>query len=876
MQVILTHEQADFDALGSLLAATLLENHRSDKPAFAIKPRRANRNAFAFLTLYGNELPFIDLHELPTEPVEQILLVDTQSLITLKGVGPHTRVSVIDHHLLRPDLPADWSVAHEPTGACTTLLVEQLKVHNLPLNVIQTTIMLLGIYEDTGSLSYNHTTSRDALAAAFLLEKGANLQILSEFLNPPLSPEQRQLFEKLVTNAESRTIHGHNIIISMADAKEMSDEISSIAHKMRDLLEPDAIFLLVYTSEGIRLVARSTTDLINVAAIAAEFNGGGHARASAALIKPASVPGVEPNHNPLEQVYRQLIDILPGYVYPPVMISQIMSRDPHTISPKTSAQEAAQLMQRYGYEGFPVVQDEKLIGLLTRRAVDRANSHKININAERLMESGVVSVCPGDSIDHLQEIMVSSGWGQIPVIDLETHKVIGIVTRTDLIKTLTNQAISPSQQNLAGKLETVLPSPRMRILKMTSEKTHKLHFALYIVGGFVRDLLLDHPSQDFDLVVEGDAIALGKALASEYGGRVVFHKRFGTAKWQPPDTSESLDLITARTEYYEHPTALPTVESGNIKLDLNRRDFTINTLAIRLDGKHYGELHDYWGGLNDLRQRLIRVLHSLSFIDDPTRLLRAVRFEQRFGFTIEPRTLQLMEEACPLLNQVSGDRLRHELDLILIEEKAVNMLTRLEELGILNGIHPDLHWHGENANQFPGIISNDVISSLGYLENTQETAIRSRVSYLIWLSDLSSDKARLIAERLRFSGSLTDALLSFLAVLPDLPNLERAKPSQIVDRLEFLPIMAIYAAYLVIRSDLLKQTLWTYITTWRHVKPTINGENLLARGLSPSPVFRMILKSLRDAWLDQEINSTSDEETLLEKLLCNQPPGSLI
>ena len=200
------------------------------------------------------------------------------------------------------------------------------------------------------------------------------------------------------------------------------------------------------------------------------------------------------------------------------------------------------------------------------------------------------------------------------------------------------------------------------------------------MGGFVRDLLVERPSIDFDVVVEGDAISLGKAVSKKYGGRVATHQRFGTAKWQIADIRDrlaeklgneygqkvdacefpdTLDLVSARREFYTHPTALPTVERGSIKLDLHRRDFTINTLAMRLDGNHYGELHDYWGGLADLHTGLVRVLHSLSFVDDPTRILRAIRFEQRFGYKIGDRTLELLTAALPLLDRVSGDRLRH-------------------------------------------------------------------------------------------------------------------------------------------------------------------------------------------------------------------------
>ena len=220
----------------------------------------------------------------------------------------------------------------------------------------------------------------------------------------------------------------------------------------------------------------------------------------------------------------------------------------------------------------------------------------------------------------------------------------------------------------------------------------------------MRDLLLGMPNADVDFVVEGDAVELVRALRDAYGGDMRSHAQFGTAKWLlTPEVAAALDIdpaangwpksvdfVTARMEYYEEPTALPTVQRSSIKPDLYRRDFTINTLAIRLSPGPLGDLLDFYGGEQDLRDGVIRVLHSLSFIDDPTRILRAVRLEQRLGFTIEPRTEELIEGALPLLDRVSGDRIRHELALILAEPQPLPMLARLHGLGVLSRIHPQL------------------------------------------------------------------------------------------------------------------------------------------------------------------------------------------
>jgi tRNA nucleotidyltransferase (CCA-adding enzyme) len=858
MHIILTHEQADFDAVASLLGA-----HLVDETAVPVLPRRMNRNVRGFITLYEEELPFVDPRDLTGKRIEQATLVDTQSIVSIKGMGVYTRVKVIDHHPERDDVPEDWEVTTEDLGATVTIFVEALQEQDFPLTTVQSTLMLLGIYEDTGSLTYSRTTPRDLSAAAYLLSHGASLQIAGDFLNHPLSFEQQALYDRLRQEAKTHHIHGHTIVVACAEAENVDEEFSSVAHKLRDLLDPDALFTLISMRGGVQLIARSTSDNIDVSKIAEYFGGGGHERAAASLIKDRE----------LESVCGELVKVLDQHVRPAVTVAAIMSPGPQLLSPDTPAKEAALRMQRYGFEGYPVVMDGKVIGLLTRRAVDRALSHQLNPDADRIMQAGSITVRSSDSIEHLQRVMTESGWGQVPVIHPESGEIIGIVTRTDLIKNLTP---GPKQrrQNLAKKLESALPPARLELIKTVSRIAQELRSALYIVGGPVRDLLLDRPSQDFDFVVEGDAIELAQALSRTYGGRVTSHSQFGTAKWHIahlPDLPDSLDLITARTEFYSHPTALPTVERGSIKLDLHRRDFTINTLALRLDGHHYGELHDYWGGLSDLKQGLVRVLHSLSFVDDPTRILRAVRFEQRFDFAIEQRTLELLLDAKPLLDRVSGDRVRHELDHILAEEKVCQMLARLQELSLLEAIHPHLPWDEWLCTKFEALKAREPGSEWGIPEDIKTPPILERtLAYILWLIRIPSDQAGELFARLKIPRTLQDMILSAYQLLQDLPALVDAPPSRVVSRLETTSPLALYAGFLAAEDHRQKQLIQDYVTRWQHVSPSLDGHVLRARGLPPGPVYRVILGTLRDAWLDGKISTLEEENELLGQLLSDQ------
>jgi tRNA nucleotidyltransferase (CCA-adding enzyme) len=873
MRIILTHEQADFDALASLLGAYLL-----DESAIPVLPRRMNRNVRAFVTLYGAELPFVEPRDLPNEAVESICLVDTQSMVSVRGVGEDTRVHIVDHHPIRADIPPAWTISSEDVGATTTIFVEDLQERNGDLSMIHATTLLLGIYEDTGSLTYTRTTARDLHAASYLLEQEANLRIASDFLNHPLSAEQQKLYDTLRQQLETYHIHGHTVVVACGSAHSMDEELSTVAHKLRDLLDPDALFILITTRAGVQMIGRSTSDNIDVAEITGKFGGGGHSRAAAGLIK-----GRE-----LDDVHEELIAVLPEFVRPAITVAEIMSPNPQVLAPDTPVQEAADRMQRYGYEGYPVVHEGKVIGLLTRRAVDRAIAHKLNYTATNLMNAGEVVIHPDDSIDRLQHLMTDTGWGQIPVMDENDRKIIGIVTRTDLLKILTSQASRPGHLNFAEKLEASMPKVKLALLKIVAEIANEQKAALYIVGGFVRDLILERPSQDFDLVVEGDAIGLARQLQERYGGRLTTHARFGTGKWlignirlelanalnQPEyanDLPEFLDLISARTEFYTHPTALPTVERGSIKLDLHRRDFTINTLALRLDGNHYGELNDYWGGLNDLREGLVRVLHSLSFVDDPTRMLRAVRFERRFDFRIEKRTQELLYEARVLVGQVSGDRIRHELDHILDEDQRVNMLERLAEFKLLNEIHPAMVWD-ENCRENLEMMASIPDKPLAGLKlDLEKGNNRRKLAYILWFINQPVEKTQAILKRLRYPASQVKAVLSACHLWKDLPWVANAKLSMIASRLEDVPPLAIYANFLTARDDKLCNNFQAYLNRLNKISPRITGDDLREQGLPPGPMYKRILGAIRDGWLDGKIENADQEEAYLNELIRNDP-----
>jgi tRNA nucleotidyltransferase (CCA-adding enzyme) len=862
VDVILTHENADFDAIASLLGA-----HRLFPSAVPVLPRRVNRNGDAFLALYGAELPFVHPDDLPREEIQRAILVDTQSMTTLKGMVPDLQVDIIDHHRLDRSLPKNWTFSGEPIGATTTLLTEEISARFLRLNDLEATLLLLGIYEDTGSLSYQSTTVRDVRAAAWLMEQGARLDLVNEFLHHPLGPEQRDLYERLLEGSETYEIEGHTIVIAAESAPDFGEGLSTLAHKLRDLLEPAALFMFVALNGRIQLVARSTTEDIDVASVAKHFGGGGHTRAAAALI----------HNRELEAVRAELLDMLPDIIQPAVTVAEAMSLGVKVLSPEDTVGDAAGQMRRTGHEGYPVVQDGQVIGLVTRRAVDRALQFQMtNAPVTQVMDVGNVTVSPVDSVDYVQQLMIETGWGQIPVV--EEGQIVGVVTRTDLI-TLWGMPPKPSRRlKIAARVERALSDPVLALVHCISRTAHELDFVPYFVGGLVRDLLLGQPIVDVDMVIEGDATALANRLARQLGGRVIAHRRFGTAKWilseqvwahvtdhvlsknvLPP----SIDFVTARTEFYTHPTALPQVAQSSIKQDLHRRDFTINTLAIRLDPDHWGELLDFYGGEADLEQGVIRVLHSLSFIDDPTRILRAARLESRLGFHLDPRSEQLIADALPLLKRVSGDRIRHELELIFREDEPELALCRLDELNALSRIHPDLrcnHWLKARYRTLRGRLDPEV------WELQSEDMIFVHLALLAYR--LKEEGLRELGQRLKLKRDDVEDLLLVRDLRQRLPQLAGlSRPSAVYRLVHPYPARVLAVNWVAGEREAVRHRLLSYQVEWQFVEPELTGNDLKAVGLEPGPLFGQLLSALRDARLNGEVTTRQEEMALVETIL---------
>jgi tRNA nucleotidyltransferase (CCA-adding enzyme) len=365
--------------------------------------------------------------------------------------------------------------------------------------------------------------------------------------------------------------------------------------------------------------------------------------------------------------------------------------------------------------------------------------------------------------------------------------------------------------------------------------------------------------------VEGDATRLAGSLASKHGGEVTIHSKFGTAKWFLPrhltpatgtsDTStpDTLDLISARSETYKSPAALPTVKRGSIADDLHRRDFTINALAVRVDGSHFGELRDDLDGMEDLQKGIVRVLHPRSFIDDPTRMYRAVRYAGRYEFKIAEDTLAQIPAASPFVEKLSAQRIRHELDLILDEPNAVSMLRRLAGLDLLAPIHPAL----ANFDQ----------SNLAALKSDDPSLQNRNPRWILWLMHLTEHEIASLNKRLHFKADLLKILRSASRLNANLTALLGLKPSQVVELLEGYSIKALEVVSSAVQDEKVKDILTQYLSEWWYLRPKTTGDDLKKRGIPPGPKYAEILRRLRAAWLDGEVKTEVEEGALLKRLL---------
>lgn len=865
MDIITSHINADFDALASTIGAKKIY-----PDAVIVFPGSLEKKVRDFVDAF-HPVEIKKLKDINLEKVKRLILVDTKHpgrIGQFKEIlsRADVKIHIYDHHPInKSDIRGELEVI-EHVGAVSTIFTEMIQKKKIPMTLMEATILCLGIYEETGSLTYTSTTPRDLVAVSYLLKRGANLNIVSNFLKIELSREEFVLLNELVQSLREVVIHGVRIKIGKGTIEGFGD-VAHLAHKIMDMEDTDAIVLLIAMADKILMVARSRVVELNVSQVLSDFGGGGHPTAASATIKDV----------PFEIVEEKLLESFKKYVRPLKSARDVMTAPVVVVQYNSAVKEAEDMMTRYGVNVLPVVKKDKYMGILSREVVEKALFH--GFGKSRCLDfatTDAITVPPDTPVSEVETSMIEQNQRFVPVLDGD--RIIGAITRTDILRALYEDFLRKSRvsakellgesvlglgRNISGILKERLPSHLYEFLKMAGETADELKFGVYLVGGCVRDMLRGEENLDIDIVVEGDGIAFAKKLGGKMDAKITTHQRFGTAQVIKDDFK--LDVATARTEYYEFPAALPRVEVSSIKKDLYRRDFTINTLAVKLNKKDFGLLIDFFGGQRDLKDKVIRVLHNLSFIEDPTRAFRAIRFSERFGFKLTKHTENLIKSAIRMniFEKLSGTRLYDELMLTFNETNPIKALKRLGDYELLKVIHPKLSFSPDLESLLQSVHDTITWFELLFLNEKYD---KGMLYIMALLYKLNKEEREFALNRLSVTSRLKDKILKGLHTAQDiLRQLKPGNPVEVYHLLINRDIEFILFGMALTQDNERKKAISQFLLELRNVKPLLKGSDLKNLGIPPGPAYSGILRKILDEKLMKRLHTKEEEIRFVKK-----------
>jgi len=689
-KIIVSHRNPDFDAFSASVAAKMLY-----EDYIIVVSGDPSRNLAEFMRIHDEDFKYYREEEVDFSNVESVIVCDTS---TVNRMGDNIRelfnnkkleVRVYDHH---PGIDSNVFPGHEvkesqveEIGSATTIVVEHIKKKNLFPDTKRASLLAIGIYEDTGNFLFSSTTPRDIKAVAYLLENGANLDMVSAFIKIEMTIDQKKIREELDRNVEIFKINKTKIAIGITETEKFIGGLNLITSKIWQNRSYDTYISIVRMGRKIYVVGRTNSEDVNLGELMGELRGGGHKRAAACKFIDV----------PLEDVISKVKKGLKKYITPAITAEKIMSTPVKTLLTDMTIKRANKIMEISGFGGIPVIERDRLVGMVLRMDVQKAMNHGLGDRpVKSIMATKILVADIDDSFELLKDMIGKNPIGRIPILDKGV--LVGIVSKTDIIREAYNEEskydrIRYSETEKMYDMEHILrrnlEKNVFKSLKTIGEFGDEFGKKVYVVGGFVRDTLLGYQNLDIDIVIEGNAIEFAEFIQSRRNCEIEKHDKFLTAKIRFDDEFE-IDIASARIEYYEYPGALPMVDVASIKKDLYRRDFSINALAVSLNKNSFGELFDFFEGRKDLEVKNIRILYNTSFIDDPTRILRAIRYEQRYGFELEERTFELMSEVLEdkYLDRISGGRIRYELKRSINEKNALGIFLRMGELNIFKAL----------------------------------------------------------------------------------------------------------------------------------------------------------------------------------------------
>jgi tRNA nucleotidyltransferase (CCA-adding enzyme) len=847
-EVIASHGNTDFDAFAAMLAVRRLY------PGAVVAVGALNRNVRDFYRLHADELEgVVEVGRLELDAVRRLIVVEASSASRLGelervALDPDVEKALFDHHgdSELPEWVDEDAAVLSSDGALTTTLVGVLAEREIEPTALEATTFALGIHEDTGSLTYATTTQRDVDALSWCLRHGARQDLVAAYLHIPLAVGERDLLHRLMESLEPVERAGEEILLAAVRWPEYVEGVSNLAHKIVDLTDAKALVLLVEMDGRTFVVARSRAEAIDASEIASELGGGGHAGAASAIVRGG-----------LEETRSRVLAHLERAGVEPLRARDVMSTPARSIAPDESVRKAMALCQRHGQSGVFVAEGGRLVGSVGREDLDKAIGHGLSHAPVRgIMTGKAVTASEDATLPELHALVTAAEDGRVAVVRGED--LVGVVARTDLLRALEGVEPAPDErgESLADELRQL---DRLRPLFDAVAALGDRADGVYLVGGTVRDILLGEESFDVDIAVEGDAIEFARGLADALAGRVTPHQKFGTAVVQYGE-GERVDVVTTRTEFYDSPGALPTVERAGLREDLFRRDFTINAMAVSLGAADFGRLIDPFGGRADLEARLLRVLHNLSFIDDPTRIFRGIRYEARYGLRLEEHSARLARGCIEmgLVGDLSSARLRDELQALLEDPGAAGGIVRLGELGADRAIHPHFRGDEEAAALFE--CARAVRDELGV------DVPAWRIGLAVLGREMTSDEAYRWLARLKVKRRDVERIAGAIAVAPRI--LERLHAGDL-DPAEVVALADPFApdAPLLALAREERPELRDYFTRLRDVELEIGGADLAALGLGESPRVGEILAEVRRRKLNGELDGRESELEAARELL---------
>ena len=871
MHLITSHLNTDFDSLASMIAIQKLY-----PDAVICPPGSMSRKVRDFMSRHGHQWAskMLKPKKIPLDEVTLMIVVDTRSR---SRIGPFAAlagrqdvaVHVYDHHPQTPDdIPAE-ELIYEPIGAATTMILEHLLNERKEITPEEATLFALGIYDDTGALTYETTTERDIAAISYLRELGADLSGILAQVENDMSQEDKKLLDTMAENAREIYINGAKVYLTWAETQEYVQGLSVFVNRLKEFCDSHVTIAVVNNGgKKINVIARSVEGTLNVKEFLAPYGGSGHYQAGSATLTDRDA----------QELLGEIESRLHGAITPMVKVSDIMTSPVIAVSPEARVDEGYRTMLRFGLKSLPVANSEgEVVGIMTRKDLDKAHLHGLDrAKISDFMTQGIISLASEASIDDAHRMMATYGFEKMPVLD-ENGKLVGTISRADLLRALYHSGQYAGEdssrdstgflwiENVAHLMEESFSLKTLSLLRRVGSKAHELGMKAYLVGGTVRDILMGVNNTDIDISVEGDAEKLVTSW-DEPGCKTALHGRYKTGTITFPD-GEKVDVATARREFYEYAAAVPTVQNSSLRQDLGRRDFTVNAMSISLSEDDWGTLTDNFGGRADLKDKQLRILHNLSFVEDPSRVLRGIRLEQRLGMKFEDNTLRLLKSAIRggLLELLSTTRIRAELELNMKEAGFRKLVMRMCDLGVWESL-------------FPGMIINDTINQRLHILEHFMTQIKKHgidfkgMEWLVKMAVVFNDSKPEVKfssmDRMNLNPNEREQLTKCFQQWPNVEKFCSGKKN-IKNSEAYLffkdygPVPLIYWLT-CLRSPESHRLIIEHLELWTNLKGNLSGKDLQKMGLKGKEIGEALNK-IKLAVIDGEINNSEQEQEFVKR-----------